>query len=126
MGIGINIELDENAIAKLQAAVLPAAEETIEALRTDVVAAQVMPFDMGDMQNNQTFTATEEDGGEITSHLVTGSPQARRLYYHPEYNFQKVNNPNAGGLWLEPWLNGDKKNFVQDTFAKNYKKEAGV
>jgi len=126
MGIGVSIELDSAAIAKLEAAVLSAAQKTIDALKTNVVTAQVMPFDMGDMQNNQTFTVTEEGGGEITSRLVTGSPQARRLYYHPEYNFQTVNNPNAGGEWLEPWLNGEKKDFVEDTFAENYKKEAGV
>jgi hypothetical protein len=126
MGIGVNIELDAVAIAKLEAAILPAAQKTIDALKTDVVAAQVMPFDMGDMQNNQTFTVTENDEDGVTARLVTGSPQSRRLYYHPEYNFQKVNNPNAGGEWLEPWLNGDKKDFMKDTFTENYKKEAGV
>lgn len=126
MGIGVSIELDSAAIAKLEAAVVKAANMTVDALKTNVVSAQVMPYDNGDMQNNQTFTVTEEDGGEVTSRLVTGSPQARRLYYHPEYNFQKVNNPNAGGEWLEPWLNGERKDFVQDTFAENYKKEAGV
>lgn len=126
MSIGIKIELDAAAIAKLEAAALPAAAKTMEALKTDVIAAQVMPFDTGDMQNNQTFTVTEEDGDGVTSRLVTGSPQARRLYYHPEYNFQTVNNPNAGGKWLEPWLEGDRKDFVQDTFTELYKKEAGL
>lgn len=126
MGIGIKIDLDAAAIAKLEGAVLPAAAKTMETLKTDVIAAQVMPFDTGDMQNNQTFTATESDGSEAATRLVTGSPQARRLYYHPEYNFQTVNNPNAGGEWLEPWLNGDKKDFVQNTFAELYKKEAGL
>lgn len=126
MGIGVKIDLDQAAIAKLVAAARPAAEKTVEALKTDVVAAQVMPFDTGDMQNNQTFTVTEDDGDSVMSRLVTGSPQARRLFYHPEYNFQKVNNPNAGGLWLEPWLNGEKKDFAEKTFAENYKKEAGV
>ena len=126
MGIGVNIELDAAAIAKLEAAALPAAQKTIDALKTDVVTAQVMPFDMGDMQNNQTFVTSEGDEEGVTVSLVTGSPQARRLYFHPEYNFQKVNNPNAGGEWLEPWLNGEKKDFVEDTFVENYKKEAGV
>lgn len=126
MGIGIKIELDTAAIAKLEAAALPAAAKTIEALKTDVIAAQVMPFDTGDMQNNQTFTVTEEDGDGVTSRLVTGAPQARRLYYHPEYNFQTVHNPNAGGEWLEPWLEGDRKEFLQDTFTELYKKEAGL
>ena len=126
MGIGIKIDLDIAAIAKLEAAVKTAAGVTIEALKTDVIAAQVMPFDTGDMQNTQTFTATEDDGDGVISRLVTGSPQARRLFYHPEYNFQKVNNPNAGGEWLKPWIDGDRKDFVKDTFAENYKKEAGV
>lgn len=126
MGINVKIDLDSAAIAKLEAAVLPAAQKTVEALKTDVVAAQVMPFDMGDMQNNQTFTVTENDEDGITARLVTGSPQARRLYFHPEYNFQTANNPNAGGEWLEPWLNGDKKDFVNDTFAELYKKETGL
>lgn len=126
MAIGVKIDLDHRAIARLVKAVAPAAEKTIEALRTDVVAAQVMPFDLGDMQNNQTFTTVESDDDSVTARLVTGSPQARRLYYHPEYNFQTVNNPNAGGEWLEPWLRGEKKDFVGDTFAELYKKEAGV
>lgn len=126
MSIGIKIELDAAAIAKLEAAALPAAEKTMEALKTDVIAAQVMPFDTGDMQNNQTFTVSEADSGDVTARLVTGAPQARRLYYHPEYNFQTVNNQNAGGEWLEPWLNGDRKDFAQDTFTELYKKEAGL
>lgn len=29
------------------------------------------------------------------------TPYARRLYYHPEYNFSKEHNPQAGGLWFE-------------------------
>ena len=124
MAIGIKIDLDRAAIAHLVKAVAPAAEKAVEALRADVVAAQVMPFDTGDMQNNQTVV--EDDGDSVTAHLVTGAPQARRLYYHPEYNFQKVNNPNAGGKWLEPWIDGERKNIVQDTFAAEYKKETGV
>lgn len=126
MSIGIKIELDTAAIAKLEAAALPAAAKAIEALKTDVIEAQVMPFDTGDMQNNQTFTVSEADSGDVTARLVTGAPQARRLYYHPEYNFQTVNNPNAGGEWLEPWLEGDRKEFLQDTFTELYKKEAGL
>lgn len=126
MSIGVKIDLNQAAIANLVKAALPAAEKTIEALKTDVIAAQVMPFDNGDMQNNETFTAVENDAESVDAHLVTGSPQSRRLFYHPEYNFQKVNNPNAGGEWLDPWMNGEKKDFVQDTFAENYKKEAGI
>lgn len=126
MAVGVKIDLDHAAIDKLVKAVFPAAAKTIDALKTDVVAAQVMPFDTGDMQNDQTFTVGENDEDSVTVSLVTGSPQARRLYYHPEYHFQTANNPSAGGLWLEPWISGDRKDFLQDAFAENYKKESGV
>lgn len=33
--------------------------------------------------------------------LTWATPYARRLYYNPQYNFQKDRNPNAGGLWFE-------------------------
>ncbi len=122
----VDIKLDYGAIAKIESAVKPSAMMAIDALKTEVITAQVMPFDMGDMQNNETFTVTAEDSGTVTSRLVTGSPQARRLYYHPEYNFQKVNNPNAGGEWLEPWISGAKQTFLRDVYAEFFKEKAGV
>lgn len=106
---GIRIELDYAAIEKLEKAVLRAVEETVDELRSDVVKEQVMPYDSGDMQNNSTFAETFRSDGKIVSLLTTDAPQARRLYYHPEYNFQTVNNPNAGGLWLEPWQPGGRR-----------------
>lgn len=54
-----------------------------------------------------------------TALCIGDTPYARRLYFHPEYNFQKVNNPNAQGLWAEPWLpGGDRENFIPDTFQQ--------
>lgn len=128
--MGVKIRLDASALAKLDGAILRAAELAMEALRTDVVSDRVMPYNVGTMQDDDTFTDVRQDGETIHGALITGSPQAspqaRRLYFHPEYNFQKVNNPNAGGEWLEPWINGDKKDFVPDTFQAILKKEAGL
>lgn len=121
---GVSIKLDARAIKGLEDALKTSLGMTIDALKTEVVNAQVMPYDDGDMQNNETFIIQSIDGTE--ARLVTGSPQARRLYYHPEYNFQTVNNPNAGGEWLQPWIDGDKSDFARDTFAKMFKKEAGT
>lgn len=124
--MGVKIRLDARALGKLDGAVLRSAGLTMEALRTDVVSDQVMPYNAGTMQNDDTFTDVRQDGETIHGALVTGSPQARRLYFHPEYNFQTINNPNAGGEWLEPWINGDKKDFVKDTFQVILNKEAGL
>lgn len=120
--MGVTIKLDLQAIRKLEDEAKKSAEITMEQLRKDIKDEQTMPFDTGDMQNNQTFVAVEDD----SVRLVTGSPQARRLYYHPEYNFQQGKNANAGGEWLEPYINGDKKDFVRDTFIKTFKKRTGV
>lgn len=119
----IQIKLDEQAIRKIENAAREAALETMEEVRADLYDSQTMPFDSGEMQNNQTFASVEgEDtvnGEDVYSvSLVTGSPQARRLYYHPEYQFQQGHNDNAGGLWLEPYISGNKKNFIKDTFEK--------
>ena len=122
--MGIRLELNSQAIGRLEQSAVKAAGKTMEALRGEVISAQTMPFDMGDMQNNQTFVDGSPDNA--AARLVTGSPQARRLYYHPEYNFQTVNNPNAGGLWLDPWTDGPRKDFVPETFKKMYKEEAKV
>ena len=100
----------------------------MEELRKDLNNSETIPFDTGDMQNNKTFVAVEgEDtinGEDIYSvSLVTGSPQARRLYYHPEYNFQHKNS-NTGALWLEPYINGNKKDFIQTEFTKISRRKA--
>lgn len=122
---GIRIELDYGAIERLEKAVLRAAEGTVDALRSDVVKEQVMPYDNGDMQNNLTFADTFSADGRIISLLTTDAPQARNLYHNPQYNFQTVNNPNAGGYWLEPWQPGGRREtFLRDKFADLYKKEA--
>ena len=122
----VKITIDAKALKNLDDAIFRAAGLTIEALKTDVVSDQVMPFNTGDMQDNNTFTDVQRDGDKAVATLITGSPQARRLYFHPEYNFQRVNNANAGGEWLEPWINGEKKDFAEETFSKLLKKEADV
>ena len=131
--MGVKIELDSNAIAKLTQATKNAAVSTMNQLYENLVNnSMTMPFDTGDMQNNQTFVAVEGDStvnGEdtFTVSLVTGSPQARRLYYHPEYNFQQTGNPNAGADWLKPYLKGGKQeSFIEDTYSEILKKEADL
>ena len=95
---------------------------TGEALHTDLVQAQVMPFDTGTMQNTAT-SVQKLDKDHVQLQTVT--EYAARLYYHPEYNFQKTNNKHAKGRWLDDWLTGDKKDFCQKAFEKIFKKRGG-
>lgn len=129
--MGVKIEFDMRTIKGLEQAARESALSVMEKVNADLVNSETMPFHIGDMQNNQTFVSVEgEDtvnGEDVYSvSLVTGSPQARRLYYHPEYNFYQGENDNAGAEWLEPYIDGDKKDFVPETFAKIYKKKTGV
>lgn len=120
--MSIKITIDMQAVKRIEDEALKSAELTMEQLKQDIVNEETMPFDSGDMQNNQTFIQVENN----CVSLVTSSPQARRLYYHPEYNFQQGKNANAGGKWFEPYISGDKKDFVRETFAKIFKKRTGV
>ena len=48
-------------------------------------------------------------------------------HYHPEYHFQKYENPFAGGKWFAPWLpGGANADFAQNAFKRLYKKAGGV
>lgn len=127
----IEIKLDKQAISEIENAAKAATLEAMEMLRKDLLDSETMPFDTGDMQNNQTFVSVEGeetiDGEDTYSvSLVTGSPQARRLYYHPEYQFRQGHNDNAGALWLEPYINGGKKDFVKTEFTKIFKEKSGI
>lgn len=117
----VEIKLDPGALAGIGRAAREAAQETVGLLRTEVITAQVMPFDTGTMQDNHhTYVdRQQEDGDSFHTLLMTDSPQSRRLYHHPEYNFQQGKNANAGGEWLKPWLpGGDKETFVPETFRQ--------
>ena len=94
--------------------------ETADALKSDLQKSQTMPFDTGVLQNRSTFVDDSmKKSGRVT--IVSDTPYARRLYFHPEYNFQKNKNKSAGGLWFSPYISGNKKKWVTKMFAKNLK-----
>ena len=85
-----------------------------------------MPFDTGNLQNESTF-ADYSNLAKGETKIVSSTPYARRLYFHPEYNFSRDENIAAGGKWLIPWLEGGtRQNFCSQTFAKIYKGLTGV
>ncbi len=123
--VSSKVRLNIQKLGQLSLASIKALEQTGEALHTEVVKAQVIPFDSGTMQNDSTSVDTGKSSKGIVS-LITDTPYSRRMYFHPEYNFQTTNNPNAQGNWLESWISGSNKNFCKNAFAKFYKKEAGL
>lgn len=144
MQVNSTVKINMPRIKQLTQAAATALEMTAEAVHTEVVQAQVMPRDTGAMQGEKTaikagesITATYKDGSTATNSIteavngkvsiITASPQVRRLYYHPEYHFQKDENPNAGGEWYKDWLpGGSKADFAPKEFKQFYKKIGGV
>lgn len=126
MAVKSTVTLNRRKIRLLDKATIRTLEKTAEALHTEVVQAQVVPRDTGALQGEKMFVDISESSiGHVD--LIHEGPYARRLYFHPEYHFQKTENPNAEGKWFEDWLpGGEHEDFAQDTFNKLYKKEAGI
>lgn len=120
------ITLNIPAIIRLDQAAQVSLEQTADAIMTDIKTRQIMPFDTGTLQNDSTFLDTGESGkGHVE--IVSATPYARRLYYHPEYHFSKEENPDAGGRWFDDYVPGGKKqDFARETFARLYKRNSGV
>lgn len=122
--VNSTVTIDTVKLCKLTANAIRALEKTAEALHTEVVQAQVMPRDSGHLQNAATACDfTQAASGKVS--LVSSTPYARRLYFHPEYRYRKTENPNAGGKWLEPWITGDRKDFCKQAFSAFFKEEGG-
>lgn len=130
---------------ELEADVRAALEMTGEAIRTDLVQRRVLPFaedpkavaerktaaalaagrepgryasDVvpGELQGSVFVDRTRSGRGEVS--VVTNTPYARRLYYHPEYNFYQGTNTRAGGLWYRPYIKGDRRAWVETAFSR--------
>ena len=145
MQVNSTVKLNMARINQLTQAAVTALKLTAKELHTEVVQAQVIPRMDGELQGEGFFIDYScSENGKVT--LVNETPYARRLYYHPEYNFHKGpweeewvdkegkrhhvkhdGNPNAKGKWFEDWEEGgNKADFVPETFKKIYKKAGGV
>ena len=120
------VKINQKKLIELSAAAVVSLEQTAEALHTEVQQAQVVPFDTGNLQNESFFVDTSRCNEGVAT-LAHATPYARRLYFHPEYNFQTHENPNAKGEWFEDWLpSGSKEDFCSDAFTKLYRRNAGL
>ena len=126
MKVNSTINLNLQKIRELTEAQVTALEQTAEALHTEVVQAQVFPRDTGALQNESTFVDTSESNrGKVS--IISSTPYARRLYFHPEFHFKKDENPNAKGKWYEDWLpGGENADLAVEAFKENYRRLAGL
>ena len=114
------VELNYSVLNMLDNAQFEALAQTADATLTELRDRQVMPFDTGNLQNDSTFV---DDSQKTTVSIVSSTPYARRLYFHPEYNYRRGNNASAGGKWFESFLNDD---FIVSAYAKLLKQRGGL
>lgn len=105
MSSDAKVVLDHAAIKGIEQKALQCLGLTAKVLQDDIRQAQVIPRDTGNLQGEAfSVDTTREQNGVVAMRFMT--PYARRLYFHPEYNFQTDENPFAQGLWLQHWLKG--------------------
>ena len=114
------VELNYSVLNMLDNAQFEALAQTADATLTELRDRQTMPFDTGNLQNDSTFV---DDSQRDKVSIVSSTPYARRLYFHPEYNYRRGNNASAGGKWFESFLNDD---FIVSAYAKLLKQKGGL
>lgn len=125
----VKVKLNHKNIAYVKNIANESLIETADAALGNLRQSKTMPFDTGSLQNRDggvsrngvKVAGTNKDTSKASKGKViiySSAPYARRLYFHPEYNFQTTHNANAGGMWFEPYINGNKKTYAKKTFAR--------
>ena len=117
----VTIKLDRAKINTIVNAKNKALEETTEAILSDIKTSAVVPKgDTGELERSSFVDLSRINDG-ITS-IIFDTPYARRLYWHPEYNFRQDKNVNAQGKWMQSYVDGENKEFVVNAYKENLKK----
>ncbi len=115
--VNSSVKINFPTFRQLEKAQVIALEQTAEALHAKVVQAQVVPRMDGALQNEDFFVDTSFSAyGRVS--LIHATPYARRLYFHPEYKFQK-------GPWEEYVVekDGKKKHLDSAEAAETYRED---
>ncbi|MNC04464.1 hypothetical protein D3C75_519030 [compost metagenome] len=125
--VKVKTTMNPRAMSKLRTsperALIMTVEGAKESILSDIMAAEVVPKQTGELERSATIDASKSKRGKVT--ISYDTPYARRLYWHPEYNFRRDKNRNAQGEWLRAWAEGKKTNKVREVFKTLIKKIAG-
>lgn len=113
----VKVKLNQKAISYVNKILTDSLVETADAIKSDLIQGQTMPYDTGELQNRSTFISDKKkNSGKVS--IISDTPYARRLYFHPEYNFKQDKNSDAGAMWFHPYIDGNKSSFARKSFAK--------
>lgn len=111
--IKVDFKINKKALDILNAAHEKALPLTVENLSTAIESAQVVPMRDGILKDSESHGVVDGRG-----FISWNTPYARRLYFHPEYNFSKLEHANARGLWCDYWIYQDGKKDVINAYGK--------
>nr|DAP83374.1 MAG TPA: Minor capsid protein [Caudoviricetes sp.] len=151
--MGIDVKLDMQAIKALEEAAVKSAETAMELVASNIM--DTVPIDQGDLQNN-IYVDIKKSDDETHVFIDHNCVYARYLYFGNKmvdsetgkgpaliedvgYRFRKgaklkVKQPieklkfqnGRTDHWFDPYISGDKSDFVQKAFTAEFKKKAGV
>lgn len=119
MKITYNIKNIETTLENARLALI----DTAEAIKTDLIQSQTMPFDTGTMQNDSTFVDKKVLRG--VAKIVVDTGYARKIYFDPEIHIKQGKNPNAKQYYFEDYIIGEKKNLPIKYFKQALKRRNG-
>ena len=121
----VKVKINRDAIAQLNKAKKHALELTAEAMLSDIVSRGVVPKDTGELERSG-FVEDGHIDAKLIASIVFDTPYARRWYFNlDEATFQHTKNADARDHWMDYYLDGEGKQWVQDTYAKFLKQESG-
>ncbi|EFE46240.1 hypothetical protein HMPREF0863_01639 [Erysipelotrichaceae bacterium 5_2_54FAA] len=121
----VKVKINRDAIAQLNKAKERALELTAEAMLSDIVSREVVPKDTGELERSG-FVEDGHIDAKLIASIVFDTPYARRWYFNlDEATFQHTKNADARDHWMDYYLDGEGKQWVQDTYAKFLKQESG-
>lgn len=124
MSVKVTIKLDKTKISNLEKASQRAFEMTVEAVLSDIKTSAVVPKDKGASGLEGSGFVDTSRIKDMVAAIIFDTPYARRLYWNPQYNFRKDKNINAQGKWMQAYIDGDKKDFIKNTYKFFLKQEA--
>lgn len=123
--VNSKVVINRSAIKQLTMNAIRALEITGDEVLGQIIEKQVVPMDVGTLQESGYVNTDDSSKGSVK--ITFNTPYARRLYFHPEYNFRKDNNPNAKGKWMEDWAeNGKYADEVKEIYAYHLKRLGGL
>ena len=115
MNVKVTVKWDNKKISSLIESSKQALEQTGDSLLTDIRNSAVVPFDTGELERSSFVDTTGINWGHIR--IMFDTPYARRLYWHPEYDFRN----GRKGKWMESYINGEKQEFMKNAYSKHWK-----